>query len=390
MSDYEPHHLGFSHIDHETFVREHNTPLAKTLFTGNEKSAVLVLDGTYIYIQKSSNYKFQRVSYSLHKHRPLIKMMVIVAPDGYILNVLGPYRADGKNNDACITKHILGRNEEGIKNWIQSEEVAIVDRGFRDATEFLKMHGLQVEMPSYLKKGTSQHPTDESNMSRLVTKVRWVVEGANGRIKHWRMLDKVMHNHYVTSIGDFVRIVCAICNDNRPPLPSLDAEGEALAQQMLVRARMENHVKCLVEEGNLVRRSKYEAINSFDLTDFPVLTMDDLRDLTMGVYQLKQSPQYTREHFEPEYELFLGKDDPNLIRCKIQSRHTNSAVHTLWVEFSSSNVTGWYCTCKIGARTVGCCVHVASVVLYLGYQRYSEMKSTQSSKFLSVVTDASD
>jgi hypothetical protein len=42
-------------------------------------------------------------------------MMVIVASDGYILNVLGPYRADGKNNDACITKHILGRNEEGIK-----------------------------------------------------------------------------------------------------------------------------------------------------------------------------------------------------------------------------------------------------------------------------------
>jgi hypothetical protein len=129
--------------------------------------------------------------------------------------------------------------------------------------------------------------------------------------------------------------------------------------------------------------------------------MDDLQDLTMGIYQLKQAPQYTREHIEPEYELFskeliasyldllltrfpsstkhftwfsmrartsiccakaspsyelfLVKDDPNLIRCKIQSRHTNSAVHALWVEFSSSNVTGWYCTCKIGAKTVGCC-----------------------------------
>jgi hypothetical protein len=35
MSDYVPHHLGFSHIDHETFVREYNTPLAKTLFTSN-------------------------------------------------------------------------------------------------------------------------------------------------------------------------------------------------------------------------------------------------------------------------------------------------------------------------------------------------------------------
>ena len=59
MSNYVPHHLGFSHNDHETFVREHNTPLAKTLFTSNEKSAVLVLDGTYIYIQKTFNYKFQ-------------------------------------------------------------------------------------------------------------------------------------------------------------------------------------------------------------------------------------------------------------------------------------------------------------------------------------------
>ena len=75
----------------------------------------------------------------------------------------------------------------------------------------------------------------------------------------------------------------------------------------------------MVEEGNIVsRRSKYEAIYSFDLTDFTVLTMGDLRDLIMGVYQLKQAPQYTREHLEPEYELVLVKDDPNLIRCKIQ------------------------------------------------------------------------
>jgi hypothetical protein len=116
MSDYVPHHLGFSHIDHKTFVREHNTPLAKTLFTSNEKSAVLVLDGTYIYIQKSSNYKFQRVSYCLHKHRPLVKMMIIVASDGYILNVIGPYRADGKNNDVCIAKHIHCTRKEWGRN----------------------------------------------------------------------------------------------------------------------------------------------------------------------------------------------------------------------------------------------------------------------------------
>jgi hypothetical protein len=39
---------------------------------------------TCIY-SKSSNYKFQRRSYIIHKHRNLVKPMVIVASDGYIL-----------------------------------------------------------------------------------------------------------------------------------------------------------------------------------------------------------------------------------------------------------------------------------------------------------------
>ena len=394
MADYVPNHLGFQHIDHETFVNSHNTPLANNLFSNNENSAILVLDGTYIYIQKSSNYKFQRVCYSMHKHRPLVKMMVIVASDGYILNVLGPYRSDGKNNDASITKHILRKNEEDIKHWVQENDVAIVDRGFRDAIEFLAKHGLHVEMPTYLKKGQSQHTTEEANLSRLVTKVRWVVESANGRIKHWRLLDKVLHNHYITSIGDFVRIVCAICNDCRPPLSKHNPDGRQLAQQMLEKSRQNNNIKTMVEEENLMRkRTVYQTVNSFDLTDFPVLTLDDLRELTMGIYQIKQAPLYTREHLAEEsglYELHLVRDKPNLIRCKIQSRHTNSAVHTLWIEYNPDTVTGWYCTCKAGARTVGCCAHIASVIWFLGYQRYSLIKSGPSGGFLSSVMDASD
>jgi len=31
---------------------------------------------------------------------------------------------------------------------------------------------------------------------------------------------------------------------------------------------------------------------------------------------------------------------------------------------------GWYCRCKTGSRTVGCCSHIASVIYYLGYARY--------------------
>lgn len=33
-------------------------------------------------------------------------------------------------------------------------------------------------------------------------------------------------------------------------------------------------------------------------------------------------------------------------------------------------VTAWYCLCKTGARVVGVCAHVASVLWYLGYARH--------------------
>ena len=31
---------------------------------------------------------------------------------------------------------------------------------------------------------------------------------------------------------------------------------------------------------------------------------------------------------------------------------------------------GWYCTRKIGGSVVGCCVHIASVLWFLGYDRH--------------------
>jgi len=65
------------------------------------------LDGTYVYIEKSSNYAFQRRTYSLHKGRPLVKPMMMVSTTKYILEVFGPYFADGKNNDASILNNLV-------------------------------------------------------------------------------------------------------------------------------------------------------------------------------------------------------------------------------------------------------------------------------------------
>ncbi|XP_052078126.1 uncharacterized protein LOC127716083 [Mytilus californianus] len=387
METFVPHTLGFQHVSHGDFVTNHTTPVAKQLFTTDPRQAVIVLDGTYIFIQKSSDYHFQRMSYSMHKHRPLVKPMIIVGTDGYILSILGPYFADGHNNDASITKHAITNNLENITAWLQDDDICIVDRGFRDAVQYLEDQGYMVKMPVCLVKGKKQLTTNEANLTRLVTKCRWVVESTNARLKQFHFFEKVVPNTMISSIGDLVKITGGILNKYKRPLVC-NPEHEEVAKKMLDRSVLQNSLQTYVEENNLIRRrTVYLPINASGtvLENFPKLTEEILRDITLGIYQLKQAPGYTREHLSESgnYELLLCKESETLLQVKIQSRHSKSTIHTLWIDYNAGSseekpVNGWYCTCKVGARMVGCCAHVASVLWYLGLERH--MKSLKPSR----------
>ncbi|CAF4307288.1 unnamed protein product, partial [Rotaria sordida] len=50
-----------------------------------------------------------------------------------------------------------------------------IDRGFRDAIPTIKHFGYQAAMPSFLNR-TEQLNIEDANYTRLVTKVRWVIE----------------------------------------------------------------------------------------------------------------------------------------------------------------------------------------------------------------------
>jgi hypothetical protein len=158
---FTPNYVGFGHVSRQDVIDNHTRPLAQEIFGSiTEKPAILVVDGTYVYIQKSSNFQFQRRSYSQHKNRPLVKPMVIVSTTGYIISVLGPYLADHKNNDARILKHSIKCNMEDIQDWLQQADILVVDRGFRDSIEFLDSFGTKAHMPAFLP-GQKQHTVDE-------------------------------------------------------------------------------------------------------------------------------------------------------------------------------------------------------------------------------------
>ncbi|WAQ99822.1 hypothetical protein MAR_024195 [Mya arenaria] len=237
---------------------------------------------------------------------------------GHYISVLGPYLSDGKNNDAKILNHIINTNVEDIKSYVHPGDIFVVDRGFRDSLQLLEDLGIQSKMPSFLPKGETQFQTEVANTSRLVTKVPF--------------------------IGDFVQIICAVCNKYLPPLSSSCSDDDRLAQHMLQLATQENSLKTEIEESNLDKsRAVWVPVSDTDLEDFPRLTEDILRTLTCGVYQLKLCPGYIQEHLEGDEDIRVHKERSGLIRVRLQSRHVSAKQYNLWIKFNNYEIHGWYC-----------------------------------------------
>ena len=90
-------HLRLGHITHTEFCQNHTT-VAGSLFKSSQGAdeAILILNGTYVNLQRSMDYLFRRKYYSMHKNRTLAKSMMVVGSDGYILSIFGPYYAKAK------------------------------------------------------------------------------------------------------------------------------------------------------------------------------------------------------------------------------------------------------------------------------------------------------
>ncbi|CAG2205759.1 unnamed protein product [Mytilus edulis] len=335
--DFVPSYIGFHHISRDEIIENHTTNFATQLFSNFlSDSVITIMDGTYIYIQKSNKFKFQRRCFSMHKHRPLLKPMVVTSTDGYILSILGPYLADGKNNDASIVQHMMRSNDENMMKWFKKDDILILDRGFRDALEFLHACGFQTESPAFLAKSAKQFSTEDANLSRLVTKIRWTVESVNARIKTWKYFDKVVPNIDILNLKEYLRIVGAICNKFKPPLITSVEEHCDIARSMLEKSKQPNLLQERVLKDKALGKRSREWVPLHDCKhydNFPKLTVDYLRSLTFGVYQLYQAPNYADQHLDNDgdIDIFLHTVSSSIVQAKIQSRHTSCKQYCLWL-----------------------------------------------------------
>ncbi|CAB0027907.1 unnamed protein product, partial [Trichogramma brassicae] len=217
MRRFVPENIGLRAITREQYIERHVTAFANHLYNPRPEDpvAIFYIDGTYTYCFKSTNFRSLRQTYCRHKGDHLVKPALVVAPNGYILDIQGPYFSDAHNNDASMLRHEL-ENNENLNNWFRPGDIVIVDRGYRDAIPELEAMGLVCKMPPLLEAGPQQLTTADANEARLVTKTRWIVESRNGHLKSiFKLLNQVQQIQVLPNIGDFIRIGDTHCRSRR-------------------------------------------------------------------------------------------------------------------------------------------------------------------------------
>ncbi|XP_075981959.1 uncharacterized protein LOC142980452 isoform X2 [Anticarsia gemmatalis] len=288
---FVPRHLGLHHINRQQIV-ERNLSIPKTLFGNFERvdRPIVIFDGTYCYIEKSSNYLYQKRTYSMHKYRNLMKPFLMVCTDGHIIDVLGPYPAT--TSDADIMKKEFS-SERPLREYFRQGDAFILDRGFRDSLPLLHEYGYRTYVPASLEEGETQLFTSEANKSRAVTICRWVVEVVNGRFKR----DFKLYYYYKSFVKDF-EVAAALLNNFHPPVVDRVDAGEIL-EQINIHMNTENELAEFILRNNYNRRrANFHTItvHNDNLNDFPQLTDNELILISLGTYQIKQARSYFGEH----------------------------------------------------------------------------------------------
>ena len=175
-----------------------------------------------------------------------------------------------------------------------------------------------------------------------------------------------------------MRIIRAALNCCRRAMfiDSNSAHHRKIAEIMRLRVSNQSELQKLVEAGAISSRSRWEKrIEEADF-EFPELILEDLHLLFLGTYKIKQAPIYVEEHLNQDGDCMIEIGDENdfILRCSIQSRHSNATKYKTWIKYSLSgeSIIAWYCTRTARAMTLGSCSHVVSIVWYLSYARHHD------------------
>jgi hypothetical protein len=143
---------------------------------------------------------------------------------------------------------------------------------------------------------------------------------------------------YFEKVEGFFQVACAIINAFSPPLCKNTAEKCKIADRALALVDKYNLMEYRVEEERLNRHTNsWKLASSSSFLDFPILTVEELQIITLGIYQINLSKRYVYLHmkYTRDFEIKLNEEFPGVARAKIESRFAGNKAHDLWIEFDN-------------------------------------------------------
>ena len=122
-----------------------------------------------------------------------------------------------------------------FENILSPGDVILLDRGFRDCAKYLEIKKFIVKMPEFIKKGThGQLTAKQANKSRLVTKMRFAIEVAFGRIKsEWKLFNKIIPSILIPHLMPDFKIASALLNAFGKPIICEKEDYSNIATRMM-------------------------------------------------------------------------------------------------------------------------------------------------------------
>lgn len=151
-----------------------------------------------------------------------------------------------------------------------------------------------------------QPSTEEANKSRLVTKVSYEVERANGRIKDFKLFDKAWLSLDIPNLKVDFTAAAALHNRFRFKQEEDVNKSTSLARQMLSRVSLGNELATIISSKSFQNQSKEENyLKMENVSNFPQLNLQDLENLAFGKYQIFQSKLYLIQHLDENNKKFI-------------------------------------------------------------------------------------
>lgn len=387
-------------------ILQNATTFSRMLYGVSENSATVCWDATYVFTIKSSNYDFQKKTYSLQHERNLVKFMLCVSTNGFIEAVYGPFNA--KTNDATILNIIM--NEQGnIFGEFREGDVFIIDRGFRDCIRALKDRGFIVKSPRF--SAGNQMTRTEANESRFATKTRFVVEVRNTHIKNkWKHLSGTKAYQFIPHLKMDFEIAASLVNAFSSKIINDKSDWCEIVDLMHTKFDQGCRLPSIVQH---IPDSSYAIVQN--LTLFPKFSYKNLKNIVHGTYQIRQARSYCQSHLRANNDAFIIKvceitavinarlckilkentSQPLLLMLDIKSRFRANVAHKVHVllslDLNNKYVVNEYCcTCKHGRRTVGCCSHVVLLIWFTLFVDQAQIKHLLPSKNLDTIFDKWD